>query len=79
MGYNVIMNDNSIMPFGKHKGKKMADVPWGWLIWMYDRKVLSGGVKAYAETTVPILRIQKSQELRVITTVPQHSKYSTGT
>ena len=33
------------MPFGKHKGKKMSDVPHGWLLWMYDRGKLSGGSK----------------------------------
>lgn len=29
------MDDNSIMSFGEHKGKRMEDVPEGWLIWLY--------------------------------------------
>ena len=30
-----IMNDESIMPFGKHKGKAMIDVPDTWLLWFW--------------------------------------------
>jgi len=30
-----MINDNSIMPFGKHKGEKMANVPDGWLLWFW--------------------------------------------
>lgn len=25
--------DNTIMPFGKHKGKALANVPTEWLLW----------------------------------------------
>lgn len=30
------MNDESIMPFGKHKGEKLANVPADYLLWLYD-------------------------------------------
>ena len=30
------MTDNDIMPYGKYKGKKMANVPPDYLIWLYD-------------------------------------------
>jgi len=30
------MDDESLMPFGKHKGIKMANVPADYLIWLYD-------------------------------------------
>lgn len=32
----VEIDDDSIMPFGKHKGKRMIDVPTDWLIWWYN-------------------------------------------
>ncbi len=50
------MNENSIMPFGKHKGKPLKDVPHSWFVYMYDRNKLSGALKQYAEENVPILR-----------------------
>ena len=28
--------DATIMPFGKHKGKKLIDVPAHYLIWLYE-------------------------------------------
>ena len=29
------MDDNSLMTFGKHKGKKLKDVPAEYLLWWY--------------------------------------------
>ena len=28
--------DESVMPFGKHKGKKMANVPAQYLLWIWE-------------------------------------------
>ncbi len=28
--------DDSIMPFGKHKGEKLIDVPDDYLLWLYE-------------------------------------------
>ena len=30
------MKDKSIMPIGKYKGEKMANVPSGYLLWLYE-------------------------------------------
>ncbi len=30
------MDDNSLMPFGKHKGTKLANVPGSYLVWLYE-------------------------------------------
>lgn len=30
------MNDNYLMPFGKYKGEKLANVPDSYLIWLHD-------------------------------------------
>jgi hypothetical protein len=32
-----ILNDKSLMPFGKHKGKAMEDVPAGYLLWYMEQ------------------------------------------
>ena len=31
--------DESIMPFGKHKGKKLIDVPDEYLLWLYNEMI----------------------------------------
>lgn len=33
------MTDEDKMPFGKHKGKRMADVPADYLLWLWDNGV----------------------------------------
>jgi uncharacterized protein (DUF3820 family) len=30
------MTDTDLMPFGKHKGKRMIDVPASYLLWLLD-------------------------------------------
>jgi hypothetical protein len=47
--------EDIIMPFGKHKGKPLSKVPQGYLLWLYDRKKLTGIIKKYAEDNIPIL------------------------
>lgn len=43
--YTLIMNaqpiytDDSLMPFGKHKGKRLGDVPADYLLFMWDKGV----------------------------------------
>lgn len=51
-----------IMPFGKHKGKFLNDIPHGYLIWLYDRNKLYGEIKSYAEKNIPILTFQKKMK-----------------
>jgi len=31
------MDDKSLMPFGKHKGKTLEDTPAGWLVWFMEQ------------------------------------------
>lgn len=57
-----MMDDNSIMPYGKHRGEKLANVPAAYLIWMYDNKKLSPELKKYCEENIEVLKIQKKQE-----------------
>ena len=43
------MNDESIMPFGKYKGEKMANVPADYLLWLYENNKCFGDIKKYIE------------------------------
>jgi uncharacterized protein (DUF3820 family) len=49
------------MPFGKYKGQKLANVPAGYLLWLYDQKKLFGDLKNYVEENTPVLKFQKEQ------------------
>lgn len=50
------MDDNSIMPWGVHKGKKMANVPDDYLVWIYDNNKCSGEVRKYIEDNLDSLK-----------------------
>lgn len=41
------LNDNSPMPWGKHKGTKMANVPAHYLIWAYEQNKCCQKVRQY--------------------------------
>lgn len=45
------LTDEDPMPFGKHKGARMADVPAGYLAWLKDQGCDHPGVRAYIEDT----------------------------
>jgi len=35
-GRVIPVNDKTPMPFGKHKGKQLQDVPPSYLLWLFD-------------------------------------------
>lgn len=39
--------DTSIMPFGKHRGKAMINIPAIYLLWLHDKGCDHEGVKRY--------------------------------
>ncbi len=41
------MTDESLMPYGKYKGTKMANVPASYLLWVYDQEWCKGDIKKY--------------------------------
>jgi len=46
------MKDNDIMPFGKHKGEKLGDVPARYLLWLSEQPDVSArlsGIIQYVE------------------------------
>jgi len=40
-------NDNSIMPFGAHRGKAMINVPAKYLLWLYNNGCNHEGIRKY--------------------------------
>jgi len=54
------MDDNSLMPFGKYKGQKMANVPASYLMWLYDSGT-KGSVRDYIIDNLDV--IKKESEL----------------
>lgn len=50
------MNDNSEIPFGIHKGKKLANVPPDYLIWLYENNKCYGELRAYIKENLDVLK-----------------------
>lgn len=58
MKQDEILTDKSLMPYGKHKGKKMANVPADYLIWLLDNNRTTPPVRKYIEENRDILDIE---------------------
>ena len=43
------LDDDSLMPFGQHKGIRMEDVPEKYLKWIYWKGTINKQVKLYVE------------------------------
>lgn len=50
------MDDKSIMPFGKYKGEKMANVPADYLIWLFENNKCFGDLLGYIRANEENLR-----------------------
>ena len=48
--------DNTLFPFGKHKGQKLANVPAEYLLWALDNLELSFPLKTYIEENKAVLQ-----------------------
>lgn len=46
------------MPYGKHKGEKMINVPAHYLIWLLENDKCSGDVKKYIEENKDVLKTE---------------------
>lgn len=54
----MAFNDQSLMPFGKHQGKKMEDVPASYLLWLWNDDVQHPDVRAYIEDNMSVLKFE---------------------
>ena len=50
------MTDESIMPIGKYKGQKMANVPAAYLIWLYENGNIYGELKQYIANNLEVMK-----------------------
>ena len=58
----MILTDESLMPYGKHEGTKMANVPTKYLMWMYDNNKCSTPVKNYVKENLDVLEQENKIE-----------------
>jgi len=54
--------DETPMPFGKHKGVKLANVPASYLLFMYESKYLKAPLLDYVEENKEVLEQQAKKE-----------------
>lgn len=56
------LTDDSLMPFGKYKGKPMADVPASYLLWLWNdglkNKTATSDVAAYIAENLHCLTLE---------------------
>ena len=59
------LTDDAPMPYGAHKGTKMANVPADYLIWLYDNGKTSEQVRQYIEENKDVLDIEIERKRRL--------------
>lgn len=50
--------DQSLMPWGMHKGSKLANVPASYLVYLYENNLKAGPLKTYIEGNLEHLRME---------------------
>jgi len=57
----VTYTDTTLMPFGKYKGKTMANVPAAYLMFLYKEGVTHPGVKQYINDNLDVLQQEEAK------------------
>lgn len=52
------MTDNSLMPYGKYQGQKMANVPSDYLIWLFENNKCTQEVAKYISENLDVLKAE---------------------
>lgn len=54
-------NDETVMPFGKHNGTKLKDVPASYLLWLFEQPWIKDwpGLYAYLKKNEDLLMSEK--------------------
>ncbi len=60
------VNDETVMWFGKYKGKRLADVPASYLLWCYDQNVQQDKLGLYTKRQLRSLRREAEDELLMV-------------
>jgi uncharacterized protein (DUF3820 family) len=53
-----MLTDQDIMPYGKHKGKEMANVPAAYLLWLYENDKCTDEVREYISENIEVLKME---------------------
>jgi uncharacterized protein (DUF3820 family) len=58
--------DDSLMEFGEHKGKKLAEVPDSYLLGLYESGKCFGPIKVYIGENIDAIRanVEREKNLR---------------
>lgn len=54
------ITDNTLMPFGMHRGKAMVNIPAVYLLWLYNNGCNHEGVKKYILNNLDALNKEAS-------------------
>jgi len=52
------LTDESIMPIGKYKGEKMANIPPEYLLWLYENGNIYGELKNYIKDNLDVIKAE---------------------
>lgn len=52
------LTDASIMQYGQHSGKALANVPDSYFRWLYENDKCSAAIKEYIEDNADVLKIK---------------------
>lgn len=60
----IRLDDSSLMPFGKYKGYKLANVPASYLLWAYENVQLHENLKEYIKKNKDVLEAEVKRASR---------------
>lgn len=58
------LDDASPMPYGKHKGRPMEDIPADYLLWLVDNSRASPKVEEYVKENLDVLQKEIREQKR---------------
>lgn len=59
----LVITENSPMPYGKYKGKKIKDLPSDYLLWLYYNNRAIMAIRSYVEKHIRELEQQALEEM----------------
>ena len=59
------LTDSSPMPYGKHRGLKMEDVPADYLLWLYKNDKTNEEVREYIEENLDVLNKEAKDNVKL--------------
>lgn len=53
-----MLNDDSLMPYGKHKGEKLGNIPADYLLWLYENDRCDKQIREYIDDNMDVIKIE---------------------